>query len=160
MPKIQYNITMKVKIEYKDQQKNGKEDLLQMKQFIERKNITGLKKVELSTLRPKKGEMGPGIGTALVGLVGAATNPLTTLCSAIVEWVHLHRSDVKLRLDNGEELVISANLRRSQKAINEIVETFVTKTLELRQKSPATEKKHLPCPPPPPPAPKTEEARQ
>ena len=96
----------------------------------------------------KKVEMGAGIGSALVGLVGSLTDPLTTLCSAVVEWVRLHRSDVKLRLDNGEELVISANLCRSKKAINDIVETFVNKSMEIRQKAPGT-KKDKPLPPPP-----------
>ncbi len=139
---------MKLKIEYKDKQKFGKEDLLLMKQFIDSKKISGLKKIELEKGKIKKGEMGAGIGGALIGLVGSLVDPLTTLCSAVVEWVKLHRSDVKLRLDNGEELVISANLCRSKKAINEIVETFVNKTIEIRQKAPGT-KKDKPLPPPP-----------
>ena len=145
-----YISIMKFKVEYKDKQKFGNEDLLKMKQFVEKKNIKGVKNVSLAQEKIKKGQMGPGLGSALVGLVGAATEPLTMLFSSIVEWVRLHRSDVKLRLDNGEELVISGNLCKSKKAINDIVETFVNKTLEMRQKSPATAKKEKPLPPPPP----------
>lgn len=150
---------MKFKVEYKDKQKFGNEDLLKMKQFVESKNIKTVKNVSLAQEKIKKGQMGPGLGSALVGLVGAATEPLTMLFSSIVEWVRLHRSDVKLRLDNGEELVISGNLCKSKKAINDIVETFVNKTLEMRQKTPASAKKEHslpPTPPPPPQAPQQE----
>lgn len=142
---------MKIKIEYKDKQKFGNEDLLQMKQFVASKNIKGLKKFDLTQEKIKKGQMGPGLGGAIAAIIGSATEPLTMLFSSVVEWVRLHRSDVKLRLDNGEELVISGNLCKSKKAINDIVETFVNKALEVRQKTPESAKKERSLPPPPPP---------
>ncbi|MCQ2973383.1 MAG: hypothetical protein MJ211_01080 [Bacteroidales bacterium] len=149
---------MKIKIEYKDQNKFGKEDLLSMKQFIEQKRISGLKKIDFTKPRVKKGEMGGGIGTALAALIGSATGPLTTLAQALVEWVQLHRSDIKIKLgDGGEEVVISANIRRSKKAINEIIETVVNKSVELRQKAPlAVKGNDKPLPPPPIPNDKNE----
>ena len=49
---------MKIKIEY-SKAKVSKEDVLALKTFIEKKKISDLKKVEIASEKPKKGEMGP-----------------------------------------------------------------------------------------------------
>lgn len=112
---------MKIKIEYA-KGTASKEDLMALKTFIEKKKVKDLKKVEVATVKPKAGQMGAGLLPALTGLIGSATEPLTTLAMAMVEWVKLKRSDIRLVGASGAELCISGKVK--QKDLEDAIANF------------------------------------
>ncbi|MCQ2250688.1 MAG: hypothetical protein MJZ66_06225 [Bacteroidales bacterium] len=112
---------MKIQIEYV-KGTPSKEDLMALKAHIEKKKIKDLKKVEAATIKPKKGEMGAGLIPALTGLIGSATEPLTTLCMTLVEWVKLKRSDIRIIGASGAEICISGKLK--EKDLTDALEKF------------------------------------
>ncbi len=112
---------MKIKIEYVKGTPT-KEDLMALKTHIEKKKIKDLKKIEAATIKPKKGEMGAGIIPALTGLISSATEPLTTLCMTLVEWVKLKRSDIRIVGVSGAEICISGKVK--EKDLTDALEKF------------------------------------
>ena len=136
---------MKVKIEY-TKGNPTKEDLMALKEFIERKKIKGVSRVALATQRPKKGEMGAGIVPALTALVGSATEPLTTLAMALVEWVKLKRSEIRLVGTSGAEICISGKVK--DKDLENALEKFFTQ--EKANVKAGAKRASRPTPPPPP----------
>ncbi|MBR3713507.1 MAG: hypothetical protein IKM98_09970 [Bacteroidales bacterium] len=136
---------MKVKIEYAKGE-TSKEDLMALQSFIERKKIKGVSKVGLATQRPKKGEMGAGIASALTALIGSATEPLTTLAMALVEWVKLERSEIRLVGTSGAEICISGKVK--DKDLQNALEKFFTQ--EKANVKAGAKRASRPTPPPPP----------
>ena len=115
---------MKVKIEY-TKGNPTKEDLLALKEFIERKKIKGVSRVALATQKPKKGEMGAGLIpalTALIGSLGSLANPFTELAHTLVEMVKLKRSEIRLTGTSGAELCISGKVK--EKDLQNAIEQF------------------------------------
>jgi len=104
---------MKIQIEYVKGTPT-KEDLIALKAYIDKKKIKDLKKVEAATIKPKKGEMGAGLLPALTGLIGAATEPISVLCNALVEWVKLKRSDIRIIGASGAEICISGKVKEAE----------------------------------------------
>ncbi|MBO7439025.1 MAG: hypothetical protein J6U21_05035 [Bacteroidales bacterium] len=137
---------MKVKIEY-TKGETTKEDLLALQGFIERQKIKGVSRVGVATQRPKKGQMGSGIVSALSALVSSATGPLSALAMALVEWVKLKRSEIRLTGTSGAELVISGKVK--EKDLENAIEKFFT---QEKANVKAGAKRSKPTPPPPPPA--------
>jgi hypothetical protein len=117
-----------------------------LQSFIERKKIKGVSKVGLATQRPKKGEMGAGIVPALTALVGSATEPLTTLAMALVEWVKLKRSEIRLVGTSGAEICISGKVK--DKDLENALEKFFTQ--EKANVKAGAKRASRPTPPPPP----------
>lgn len=136
---------MKVKIEYA-KGSPSKDDLLALKSFIERKNIKGVSRVGLATQRPKKGEMGAGIIPALTALVGSVTDPLTAMAHALVEWVKLKRSEIRLTGTSGAELYISGKVK--EKDLESAIEKFFAQE-KSNAKTGAKRAKQATPPPPP-----------
>ena len=136
---------MKVKLEYAKGDAS-KEDLMALQSFIERKKIKGVSRVGLATQRPKKGEMGAGIVPALTALVGSATEPLTTLAMALVEWVKLKRSEIRLVGTSGAEICISGKVK--DKDLQNALEKFFTQ--EKANVKAGAKRASRPTPPPPP----------
>lgn len=140
---------MKVKIEY-TKGETTKEDLLALKEFIERKKIKGVSRVGIATQRPKKGQMGAGLIpalTALVGSLGSLANPFTELAHSLVEWVKLKRSEIRLVGVSGAELFISGKVKEKDLQ-NAIEKFFAQENANVK----AGVKRSKPTPPPPPPA--------
>lgn len=136
---------MKVKIEYAKGNPT-KEDLMALQAFIERKKIKGVSRVGLATMRPKKGEMGSGIASALSALIGSATEPLTTLAMALVEWVKLKRSEIRLVGTSGAEICISGKVK--DKDLQNALEKFFIQ--EKANVKAGAKRASKPAPPPPP----------
>lgn len=136
---------MKVKIEYAKGNPT-KEDLMALQAFIERKKIKGVSRVGLATTRPKKGEMGSGIASALSALIGSATEPLTTLAMALVEWVKLKRSEIRLVGTSGAEICISGKVK--DKDLQNALEKFFIQ--EKANVKAGAKRASKPAPPPPP----------
>jgi hypothetical protein len=136
---------MKVKIEYAKGNPT-KEDLMALQAFIERKKIKGVSRVGLATTRPKKGEMGSGIASALSALIGSATEPLTTLAMALVEWVKLKRSEIRLVGTSGAEICISGKVK--DKDLQNALEKFFMQ--EKANVKAGAKRASKPTPPPPP----------
>ena len=141
---------MKIKIEY-SKAKDSKEDILALKAFIEKKKISDVKKVEIASEKPKKGEMGPGIASALTALLGSVTGPLTTLAEALVEWVRLKRSEIRITGVSGAEICISGKVK-NQDLHDAIQKFFVQEQANVK----AGAKREKKTPPPPPPSPNDE----
>jgi hypothetical protein len=137
---------MKVKIEY-TKGETTKEDLLALQGYIERQKIKGVSRVGIATQRPKKGQMGAGLVPALTALVGSATEPLTTLMMALVEWVKLKRSEIRLTGASGAEICISGKVK--EKDLQNALEKFFT---QEKANVKTSVKRSKPTPPPPPPA--------
>ncbi|MBQ1698816.1 MAG: hypothetical protein II075_13150 [Bacteroidales bacterium] len=141
---------MKVKIEYTKGDVT-KEDLLALKEFIERKKIKGVSRVSLATQRPKKGEMGAGLIpalTALIGSLGSLANPFTELAHTLVEMVKLKRSEIRLTGTSGAELCISGKVK--EKDLQNAIEKFFEQ--EKANVKAGSKRATKPTPPPPPPA--------
>ncbi|MBR4267275.1 MAG: hypothetical protein IKQ46_14565 [Bacteroidales bacterium] len=136
---------MKIKIEYTKGNASS-EDLMAMKTFIEKKKVDTLKKVEVATKKPKKGEMGPGLANALTALIGAATGPLTTLAEALVELVKLKRSEVRIVGTSGAEIFISGKLKKNE--LNDAIVKFYAQESANVKKGAKREKKSAPPTPP------------
>lgn len=85
-----------------------------LKSHIEKKKIDGVKKVEIGTLKPKKGEMGAGIGTFISATIGSLTEPLAVMAQALVELVKLKRSDIRIVGASGAEIVVSGKLKKDE----------------------------------------------
>lgn len=136
---------MKVKIEYAKGNPT-KEDLMALQAFIERQKIKGVSRVGLATTRPKKGEMGSGIASALSALIGSATEPLTTLAMALVEWVKLKRSEIRLVGTSGAEICISGKVK--DKDLQNALEKFFMQ--EKANVKAGAKRASKPTPPPPP----------
>lgn len=137
---------MKVKIEYV-KGVTTKEDLLALKNAIDKKNINGVNKVEVSTQKPKKGEMGAGILPALSALIGSATQPLTSLVMVLVEMVKLKRSEIKITGSSGAELYISGKVK--EKDLHEAIEKFYAQEKANVKASVKRTKQDTTTPPPP-----------
>ncbi len=139
---------MKVKIEY-TKGETTKEDLLKLKEFIEKKKINGVSKVALATTRPKKGEMGAGIIpalTAMIGSLGSLANPFTELAHSLVEMVRLKRSEIRLTGTSGAELYISGKVK--EKDLEKAIENFFAQ--EKSNVKAGAKRAKQPTPPPPP----------
>ena len=138
---------MKIKIEYaKDNA--SKEDIMALKAFIEKKNGGSVKKVELASKKAKKGEMGPGIVSGLTALIGSATGPLTTIAEALVEWVRLKRSEIRITGVSGAEICISGKVKNDD--LHQAIEKFFIQEKENTKSGAKREKKSVTPPPPPP----------
>ena len=123
---------MKVKLEFSGKKITTKEQLLNLKTYIDKQNITGVKKVELTKTKAKNGEMGEGIVPSVTALVSAVNGPLTALASAVVEFVKNMRSEVKLIGESGQELCISAKLKKDD--IVELITLFNANEAKARKK--------------------------
>ncbi|MBQ3690656.1 MAG: hypothetical protein II937_12470 [Bacteroidales bacterium] len=143
---------MKIKIEY-SKAKVSKEDILALKTFIEKKKISDVKKVEIASEKPKKGEMGPGIASALTALLGSVTGPLTALAEALVEWVRLKRSEIRIVGVSGAEICISGKVKNQD--LHDAIQNFFLQEKTNVKTGAKRERKS----PPPPPAP-AEEAKK
>lgn len=140
---------MKVKIEYV-KGGNSREDLLALKEFIERKKINGVSRVQVATSRPKKGEMGAGLIpalTALIGSLGSLANPFTELAHSLVEMVKLKRSEIRLTGTSGAELCISGKVK--EKDLQNAIEKFFEQ--EKSNVKAGAKRARQATPPPPPP---------
>ena len=136
---------MKINIEY-TKDKASKEDILALKTFIEKKANDSVKKIEIASKKAKKGEMGPGIVSGLTALLGSATGPLTTIAEALVEWVRLKRSEVRITGVSGAEIYISGKVKKED--LHQTIERFFAQEKE-NVKTGAKREKKLPPPPPP-----------
>lgn len=137
---------MKIKIEY-TKGNTSKEDLMMLKNFIEKKKIDTLKKVEIGTTKPKAGQMGPGIASALSALLSSATGPLQTLAEALVEIVRLKRSEIRITGVSGAEICISGKVK--EKDLKDAIEKFYIQE-KANVKTGAKREKKAATPPPPP----------
>lgn len=139
---------MKIQIEY-SKGKASKEDIMALKTFIEKKASEGVKKVEIASSKPKKGEMGPGIISGITALIGSATGPLTTIAQALVEWVRLKRTEIKITGVSGAEICISGKVKTDD--LHQAIEKFFIQEKENTKTGTKREKKSTPLTPPPPP---------
>ena len=137
---------MKIKIDFA-KGNASKEDTLALKKFIEQKRIEGLKKVELASSKPQKGEMGPGILSGLTALMGSLTGPFSVLAEALVEFVRLKRSEIRITGVSGAEICISGKVKNND--LHEAIENFFAQEKSNVKTGAKREKK---TPPPPPPA--------
>ncbi len=137
---------MKVKIEY-TKGKTTKEDLLALKSYIDKKKIKGVTKVELATVKPKKGEMGAGIVPALTAMIGSLADPFTALAHSLVEMVKLKRSEIRLTGTSGAELYISGKVK--EKDLESAIEKFFAQE-KSNTKAGAKRAKQAAQPPQPP----------
>lgn len=140
---------MKVKIEY-TKGKPTKEDLLALKEYINKKKIKGVTRVSLATVAPKAGEMGAGILpalTAMIGSLGSLANPFTELAHSLVEMVKLKRSEIRITGTSGAELFISGKVK--EKDLQNAIENFFAQE-NANVKAGSKRAKQSVLPPPPP----------
>lgn len=124
---------MKVTIEFKKKTVK-KEQVLHLKQYIERCSINGIKKLEIAKKDAKQGEMAAGgVLTKLTAFLIGSGGPFTKLAEALVKYVENMRSDIRLVNENGQELVISAKLKKDD--LSELIEQFFSEEKKAITKS-------------------------
>ena len=124
---------MEFNIQFSEKKPNNEKQLIHLKNFLEKARIEELDEVKISRTEAKTGEMGAGILQGITGLITGGSGPLTKLAEALVKYVEILRSEVKLKSSSGEELVINAKLNK--KSINELVDKFFKET----KKQPSSE---------------------
>lgn len=102
--------------------RTNQKQLNHLKQFLERANIEELQELKVDRTEAKEGEMGGGILKGLSTVLIGGEGPLTKLAEALVKYVEILRSDIKLKNRAGEELHITAKMNK--KSINELVDKF------------------------------------
>ena len=117
---------MEFNIEFSEKKPNNEKQLIHLKNYLEKARINELDEIKISRSEAKTGEMGAGILQGITGLITGGSGPLTKLAEALVKYVEILRSEVKLKSSSGEELVINAKLNK--KSINELVDKFFKET--------------------------------
>ena len=143
---------MKVKIEY-TKGETTKEDLLELKTYIESKKIKGVSRVTVAMAKPTKSGVA-GIVPAVTAVVSSLTEPLTRMMDILVEWVKLKRSEIRLVGTSGAELCISGKVK--EKDLQNALAKFYEQ--EKANVKVGAKRATKPTPPPPPPA-KNEEKK-
>ncbi len=113
---------MELQIELLGNSRNEQKQLIHLKKYLEKAGIPELKDIEIERTEAKAGEMGGGVLKGISTLLIGGEGPLTKLAEALVKYVEILRSEIKLKNRNGEELVINAKLNK--KSINELVDKF------------------------------------
>ncbi len=136
---------MELQIELSGNSRNEQKQLIHLKKYLEKAGIPELKNIEIARTEAKEGEMGGGILKGISTLLIGGEGPLTKLAEALVKYVEILRSEIKLKNRNGEELVINAKLNK--KSINELVDKFYAESRkqgnEMHIKSEETKEKEL-----------------
>jgi len=112
---------MKIFIEFEDKDVK-KEQLLHLKNYLNKLKIDELEDVQIETTQPKNGEMGLGLLNKLSALIIGTQGPLTKLAEALVKYVENMQTTIKLKNANGEELAITAKMKKD--SIDMILEKF------------------------------------
>lgn len=129
---------MKLKIEFSGKKPATKEQLQNLKTYIEKQNITDVKKVEFTKTKAKNGEMGDGIIPSVTALLSSVNGPFTTLAACLLEYVKNMRSEVKIVGESGQELAISARLNKDD--IAELIANFNANEAKVRKRRTAAKK--------------------
>jgi len=136
---------MELQIELLGNSPNEQKQLIHLKKYLEKAGIPELKDIEIERTEAKAGEMGGGVLKGISTLLIGGEGPLTKLAEALVKYVEILRSEIKLKNRNGEELVINAKLNK--KSINELVDKFYAESRkqgnEIHVKKEETDKKKL-----------------
>jgi len=136
---------MELQIELSGNSRNEQKQLIHLKKYLEKAGIPELKDIEISRTETKAGEMGGGVLKGISTLLIGGEGPLTKLAEALVKYVEILRSEIKLKNRNGEELVINAKLNK--KSINELVDKFYAESRkqgnEMQIKNEETKEKEL-----------------
>ncbi|MBO4771274.1 MAG: hypothetical protein J5595_01915 [Bacteroidales bacterium] len=136
---------MKVRIEYANAN-STQEDLLGLKEFIAGKKIEGVSRVSIATAKAVKGAAGEGLASAVTAVLGTVTGALTRLMDALVEWVKLKRSEIRITGTSGAEICISGKVK--EKDLEKALEKFYA-----QEKSNVNAGAQLATKPTPPPQP-------
>jgi len=116
---------MKIKIEILGNPKA--EQILHLKKFLENQNIDELENIEVATSKAKPGQMGDAVvANTLTAVVGGNEGPFAKLASALVKYIEILKSEISLKNDKGEELVISAKLKKEE--VLDLVNKFYDKS--------------------------------
>ncbi len=113
---------MEIQIEILGGGTNKQKQLIHLKSYLEKARISELQNIKIERTDAKAGEMGAGLIKGISSLLLGGAGPFTKLAEALVKYVEIMRSEVKLKNRNGEELVINAKLNK--KSINELVDKF------------------------------------
>jgi len=136
---------MKVRIEYANAN-STQEDLLGLKEFIAGKKIEGVSRVSIATAKAVKGAAGEGLASAVTAVLGTVTGALTRLMDALVEWVKLKRSEIRITGTSGAEICISGKVK--EKDLEKALEKFYAQ--EKANVKAGAQRATKPTPPPPP----------
>ncbi len=95
-----------------DQQREG---ILNLKKYLENANIDDMEDIQIYQTAPQKGEMSSGTLTNKISATLEATDlSATELATTLLKYANIFNTDISLKDDNNNEVLINNNLTKNE----------------------------------------------